>query len=274
MLEGDFDHVHGSVLASPKGAAIIVREFGALVRGFGGTDARGTGDLNIRAPGPIWANFNGRLGDVEIGAFGRIDGSRLTMRFELPRAAPEDVRALWPAWPLHEPLRARVEAAGEITDLQTNALLEIGEATVDARGSVRLSGDVGARLEVDAERFDLRSVVSGAPATSFTARTAIDVSRLDEGVVLDVNATTQPASLDGLPVPAVDLLGRYDHRGFSGKATLHEPGLPVKVTFTVDQQGKLEFDARAPLFRVQESPRLASYTDADARAPIRRCKAK
>jgi translocation and assembly module TamB len=139
-LEAEVQNVRGSVLASPKGAAVDVHGFGAMVRGLGGADARGSGELHLRVPGPFWTWLNGRLGDVEVGAFVRVDGQRLAVRLELPRAEPEAVRALWPDWPLREQLRARIEATGELDALDTQAKLELGATRVSARGR----GGVGA----------------------------------------------------------------------------------------------------------------------------------
>ena len=67
-LEAELSGVRGSVLASPKGAAIDVARFALLARGVGGADARGVASLHVRAPGAVWGNFDGYMGDVQFGS--------------------------------------------------------------------------------------------------------------------------------------------------------------------------------------------------------------
>ncbi len=264
MLEAQVQGAHGSVLASPKGAAIDVKRFGALVRGFGGADARGTGDLHIRVPGPVWTSLNGNFGDIEISAFIRVDGSRVTTQIELPKAQPEAVRALWPEWPLHDALVARVQAQGELSALATEANFELGQARISARGQLRLTRHVGANLDVQARDVDLRALFPEAPPLRLSSDARVFLWRRESEWVVDIDGATQPTAVAGWDVPAVDVRGTYARGKFTGRGKLHEPGLPVQVDFAVASSGTVEFEATAPRFRVQGAPRLAGLTGGDA----------
>src|SRR5688500_14993567 len=67
-LETEINGAHGSVLATPKGAAIDVKRFALVARGIGGGDAKGVAGLHIRAPGAVWGNFDGYMGEVQFGS--------------------------------------------------------------------------------------------------------------------------------------------------------------------------------------------------------------
>ncbi len=268
-METQLANVKGSILGTPKGVAVDVQRFGTVVRGLGGADARGTGTLHIRAPGAIWTGFDGYFGDVEIGAFARVDGKRLSASVDMPRAKPEAVRALFPDYPLHENVTAHVEAAGTLPVLDTKASFEIGRARVSAVGPLRLSGTVGANLDVEARNVDLRALFPSAPRSDLSADSAVSIWNKHGQVVVDVNGTSQPGSIAGQDIPAVDVLGTWNEIGFKGTATLHERGLPVKADVLVAKNGDVDVDARARSFSIQGAPRLAQYTSATGIADVR-----
>ncbi len=268
-LETELAQVQGSVLATPKGVAVDVSRFGTIVRGLAGTDARGTGTLHIREPGAIWASFDGYLGNVEFGAFTRVDGNRLTATLDLPRAKPEAMRALFPAWPLKHDMAAHIEARGRLPELSTSATFDVSGAHIKARGPLHLAGNVGAELDVNARHVNIQALWPKAPETDITAKTSLGIWNKNGQVVVDVNGTTQPTEIAGQPVPAVDVSGTFNEKGFNGKATLHERGLPLKMAFAVHPDGAIDLDAQSRGFSIQGAPRLKQYTSARGEAQMR-----
>ncbi|MGE0324632.1 MAG: translocation/assembly module TamB domain-containing protein [Polyangiaceae bacterium] len=257
--EVSLSSARGSLLATPKGLAIDVQRFGATLRGLLGADAVGTGDFHIRSPGAVWSNFNGQLGDVQIGAFFKSHGGELETRIELPRAEPEPVRALFADWPLYQPVTARITASGKLPKLQTKANFSVGEATIEATGPVRVGGELGANLDVKAKHVDLRAVWPDAPATSIDASTTLEIWNRKGEVVVDVNGSTKATQIAGIDIPVADWNGTADSHGFRGKTNIHEPGVPIRADFEISPTGRIDLDVHARRFALTDSPRLRPY---------------
>ncbi|MCA9630052.1 MAG: translocation/assembly module TamB domain-containing protein [Myxococcales bacterium] len=257
--EVSLSSARGSLLATPKGLAIDVQRFGATLRGLLGADAVGTGDFHIRSPGAVWSNFNGQLGDVQLGAFFKSHAGRLETRIELPRAEPEPVRALFAEWPLYQSVTARITASGKLPKLETKANFSIGDATVEATGPVRLGGDLGANLDVKAKQVDLRAVWPEAPATKIDATTTLEIWNRRGEVVVDVNGSTKATQIAGIDIPVADWNGTFDSKGFRGKTNIHEPGVPIRADFEISPKGRIDLDVHARRFALADSPRLRPY---------------
>ncbi len=264
----------GALVATPDALTIDVSRFGVTLRGLAGADAIGTGDFHVESPGAIWGNFNGQLGDVELGAFFKSQAGRLDARLDLPKATPEAMRALVADWPLHQVLSGRVLAAGVLPKLETQATLHVGQAEIEASGPITLAPELGLDLTATLRKVDLRSVVEGAPETSFDATSTVEVWNRAGEMVADVNARTQQTSIAGIDIPLVDWNASFDKSGFRGKATIHEPGVPIKGDFIIHPSGLVELDLRARRFALTDSPRLRGYArgflDVSVRGSIER----
>ncbi len=268
-MEVQLSGVHGSVLGTPKGAAIDVQRYGMIVRGLGGTDATGTGDVHIRAPGAVWSSFDGFFGNLSVGAFLYVKGDEIKATLDLPRANPADVRGLWVDYPLKQPVTAHVEASGALPVLQTSSHFEIGDTRLNASGPLHLAGNVGVSLDVEGRDVDLRAIWPDLPKTKVNVDSAVSVWNKDGQVVVDVNGTTAATKIAGYDVPAVDVNGTFNEKGFEGKATAHEEGMPVKVDFTVHPDGAVDVDAQARSFSLQKAPRVAALTQARGQVDMR-----
>ncbi len=270
--EVSLSSVHGSLLSTPKGLAIDVQRFGATLRGVAGADAVGTGDLHIRSPGAVWGGFNGALGDVQVGAFYKVRAGRLEARLELPRAKPAALRALFTDWPIQEPVTARIEASGELPKLDVKGSFSVGDAKLDATGSVRLGTDLGAKLDIKARRVDLRSIIQAAPKTDIDATATVEIWNRDGDVVVDVNGSTKPTVVAGVEIPLADWNGSFDKYGFRGKTNLHETGIPIRADFTIHPSGRIDIEAHARRFALRDSPRLrpfgSGFLDVSAKGSI------
>jgi translocation and assembly module TamB len=269
MMETTVANVRGSTLITPKGVAVDVQRYGVVLRGLAGADATGTGEVHVRAPGAVWTSFDGYLGDVGLNAFVYVKGDKLDITLDVPRADPNAVRALLPDWPIKEGVAAHIEATGELPILQTSGRFEIGDTLLTANGPLRLSGDVGVNLDATVRGFDLRTLVSDAPESSVDADAAVAIWVRKGQLAVDFNGTTRPTTIGGQEIPAIDATGSYDRRGVSGKATLHEPGMPLKVAFEVHPDGKLDFDAHARRFRIEKAPRAHGVLPARGSADVR-----
>ena len=261
-FEAELARIQGSVLATRRGAAVDVKRFGAVVRGLGGADASGTGELHIRAPGAVWTNFDGFMGDVGVDAFAYFKRDEVELRLDLPRVMPAAMRSVWKDWPLYDDVKLHIASRGKLSALDTQATMEVGPARIEARGQVRLAGDVGLQAVLDAEHLDLRSVVPSAPATDISARTRVDLFEGSDGIFLSINGTSRPATVGGVSVPATDVASDYRGGELKGVATLHEHGVPLKLEFRVGRDGAIQLDLDARTFSLQAAPRVRQYTTA------------
>ncbi|HYP90248.1 MAG TPA: hypothetical protein VEQ59_18885, partial [Polyangiaceae bacterium] len=269
-LETELSGVHGSLLATPKGAAIDIARFALLARGVGGADAKGVASLHIRAPGAVWGSFDGYMGEVQFGSVGRWEKEELDLKLDLPRAEPAATRALLAQWPLQVPAEARLHAKGKPPDLDVDAQARLGESsTLDATGHLRLSTPLDLRLEVEGRKLDLRALWPTAPPTSADVDADVDIHDDAGKVIVELGGALQPTTVGALAIPAVDFSGRADGAGFSGEAKLHDLGLPVDLSFSVLPDGKLSLDAEAKRVSLAKVSRLKPYFDGGGTADVR-----
>ncbi len=267
-LEVQLANVRGSVLASPKGAAIDVQRYGVVVRGLGGTDTTGTGELHIRAPGAVWSSFDGFLGNLSVGAFVHVKGDRIEARLDLPQAKPLDVQGLWVDYPIRVPVAAHAEAQGTLQALQTSVRLESGEARITASGPLKIEPELSVKLDVEGRSFDLRALFPEAPETKIDLDSTISVWNKRGQVVVDANGITAASKVAGMDVPPTDINSTFNEKGFYGTATFHEEGLPLKVDFKFHPAGPIDLNARARSFVIEKAPRLKALTQARGRADV------
>ena len=258
-LEAELSSVRGAVVGSAPLTTVDVERFSAIVRGLGGADATGVGSVHVRAPGAVWTSFDGYFGEVQFGTVVRIDGPKLDVTLDVPRAEAKAVRPLWAGYPLQKDLGAHVEAVGTLAAMHTQAKLLIGQGWITSSGELRLSGHPGADLDLSARSMDLRALWPTAPSTELDADASLAVFQSGNDWVANVDGTTRATNIAGTPLPPIDIAGSYDAKGFAGHATVHEPGIPLKATFDVHPDGTIDGSAQAKGVDLSQAPRLQPY---------------
>lgn len=260
-LEAELSAVHGSVQGASELTTVDVERFAATVRGLGGADARGVGSVHVRAPGAVWTSFDGYFGDNQLGTVVRVDGSKLNITVDVPRAEPASMRALWSGYPLKKDVGAHVEAIGTLQSLQTQAKLIIGQGMITSSGELRLSDNAGADLDVSGRSLNLQAVWPDAPSTAIDADARLAIFRVGSDWVSDISGSTRVAQVGDVALPAIDMTGNYSSKGFVGHANVYEPGAPASVTFDLHPDGSLDANAEAKHVDLSRAPRLAPYFD-------------
>jgi TamB, inner membrane protein subunit of TAM complex len=258
-LETELSSVRGSVLGASDLTSVDVERFSMLARGIGGADARGVGSVHVRAPGAVWTSFDGYFGEVQLGTVVRVDGPKLDITLDVPRAEPADVRALWQSYPLQKDVGAHVEAVGTAHSLHTQARILVGRGSIDTSGELRLSGDPGADLDISGRGLNLQALWPNAPETQIDADATLSVFKSGADVIADVNGSSRETRVLGVPVPAIDVNGTYTPKGFDAHATAHEPGMPLKATFSVHPDGVVDASAEVKRVDLSRTPRLKPY---------------
>jgi len=269
-LETDISGAHGSVLATPKGAAIDVNRFALQARGLGGADAKGVATLHIRAPGAVWGSFDGYMGDVQFGSVVRWEKEALDLKVDLPRAEPGAARALLAQWPLLVPAEAQLHIKGHPPDLDVDVQTKIGDrSTLSGTGDLNLAKPVRLQLDVEGRKLDLRALWASAPATSIDLDTSLGVHTEDGRAAVDVAGALSPTSIGAFSVPGFDFSGNAKAGIFSGQAKLHDRGLPMDVDVSVYPDGKIGIDAEAKRINLAEVERIKPYFEGSGNADLR-----
>ena len=258
-LETELSAVRGSVLATPKGAAIDVTRFALLARGALGGDAKGVASLHIRAPGAVWGTFDGYMGEVQFGSVVRYDQETLDLKVDAPRAEPQATRALFAEWPLLVPTEAKLRLFGKLPDLKVELDAKLGErSTLSTRGTLSTDGP-RLQLEIEGRKLDLRALWPEAPQTSIDLDTDLSLQRVDGELVVGVGGSLAPTSVERVAIPAIEFSGATSDGSFTGEAKLHDLGLPVDVDFAVTASGEVSLHAEARRVDLAKVRRLAPY---------------
>lgn len=264
-LEGVVRRVRGQLLASPRGLAVDVERFGAALRGYG-TEARGTGTLEIRAPGPLRGSFQGFVGDIELKSTAFLKGSHLIVSADILNAPPAAVARLVPGWPVLERASGHVQAEGDLPVLEADATLNVGAATVEAKGPVKLAPSVDVNLTLKAKHVDIRSLLEGAPATDVDTTGSVHVWQDGGKVLSDLHLDTEGGTIalpepgDGASseqvlhaLPKTSATVRFSEAGATGTAEIQETGSPARATFSVSNEGAVDVDATSRSVRIERS---------------------
>jgi hypothetical protein len=268
-LETEISGAHGSVLATPKGAAIDVKRFALVARGIGGGDAKGVAGLHIRAPGAVWGTFDGYMGEVQFGSAVRWEKEQLDLKVDVPRAEPSSTRALLADWPLIQNAELRAHLSGKPPDLKVELNAKVGEqATLVSTGTLN-TAEPRLALEVEGRKLDLRALWPNAPATAIDVDTEVGLHQADGKLVVDVGGSLAPTTIEELAMPAVEFSGSTSQGTFVGQAKLHDLGLPIDLDFSIFPDGKIELDAEAKRVNLAKVERIKPYFTGTGTADMR-----
>ncbi len=255
-LEGEVSGAHGQVLVSPVGVAIDAAQFSATIRGLLAKELRAVGSFHQRGTTHFWSSLDGFAGELQFDAIARLDGKRLALTLDVPRAEPAAVRALLPAWPLLQPVTTHVEAKGDLPKLDATATATVGAASLAMGGTLEFGAETRLALTAHGDAIDLRALFPDLPATSFSADTTLALGANERGVSLVADGNTDAAEIARVPVPATSFHATYDASGLAGTAVLNEPGLPLDGSFSL-KQGVFQADVHASRFELARSPRIS-----------------
>jgi autotransporter translocation and assembly factor TamB len=256
-LDADVFGARGSVLVAPTGVAVDAPHFSAVVRSLLPQELRAVGSFHQRGTTRFWSNLDGFIGELQVDARARLEGSHLEAVVDLPRAEPGTVRALLPDWPLRETAVIHAEASGDLPELAVDARATLAAAELDAQGTLLLGVESRARLDVRGKRLDLRAVLADAPETSIDARAKLAIVARESRSEVELDGASEPTVVAGVPVPAVEFRARYADKKLEGSAKLHEQGMPLAGTFALRPDGSADFAVELPRFRLERAPRLA-----------------
>ncbi len=264
-VKGRVTSAHGRVLVAPVGVAVDVERFSASMTGVLSREIRGVASFHQRGTTQFFGTFDGHAGDLQVNSVVRLDGQKLRGTVDVPRAEPKVVRELYPAWPVLERLSVHVAAEGELDALRLTGTVLTREGEVAFSGELHPREQPLLMLDAAGRNLDLRAVLEGAPASSLELRAVLGVWTAGATTV-DVTASTEPALLAGYELPKLDIAGAYDAQGFNAHVAVDEPGMPFEADVSITPEGVVEATADVPRFRIERSPRVASFIAARGEA--------
>lgn len=270
-LDARLKGVRGWLRVTEEGVDLAYNRSETVISGLPRSEARGVTSLRLREPGWLRATFDGSFGELAFTATLRRDDEQLSLALSVPKASAAEVQKLVPAYPLVDDVKLSAELAGSPPALVVNTRIDVGNGVILGNGTLDLSGNGRAALDVIGRRVNVRSVVPGAPPTALHLLAELDLSGSPDGVVVGFDAEVEPSLVDTVVLPPFHATGRYQGGRFSGRALLHEPGLPLRVAVAAND-GVVELDARAKGFELARVERLkrvvtlSGRTDLDAHA--------
>lgn len=267
-LDADVRHLKGSLKVEPGLVAVDVRPTGVVERRMLPGEIAGTAEYHLRVFGPktpddpapegsrMWATFAGQLGHVDAVARGYLEGDHVELTAHVPRARPEHVKALVPAYPVDDTVSADVSVRGELPRLTFAASARTERhGSAGAEGWVELGRPLRGEVTFHTEELDPSAVGPALPALRVTAKGKV---RAEVGAFVSVRADvqTEPTSLEGHPIPATEATAVFDGFVWTGTVKAHEPGAQVQGSFATQKDGAVRFDATARSPSLGKVPRL------------------
>jgi translocation and assembly module TamB len=197
----------------------------------------------IRIPGTTEATLDGSVGPLPIHASFSATGRELALKVSSASLPPDAMRALVPAWPLYQPLSARVDLAGRLESIRAKVELEADATRVTAEGTVSLSPSIKGELSLVGRQLDARLFAPAAARTALSADAKLEFS-LEPTAHAELSARVAKGDLFGAPLPETTVHAVYDGSQITGTAASSDPTLPVTADFGVSTQGALAVHVR------------------------------
>jgi translocation and assembly module TamB len=280
--DADVDDVVGSVHLHAGTLHVDVTHYLVRTRGApNGLDAEGNGDFHLTHPSPrgkvgLEGSFAGTVGGIGAAMKAALDGPRVDVTLDVPRAPAERVRALFANAPANAELGLRLDAHGELPVLDVDAQVTLGKGTLHAKGPVNVEGNRHASLAWDATSLDLRAFSQAAPETSLQGKGTVDVNvAADAAFAGSFTADVGAGTVSGKALPPAALHGTFAksaaglHAHAEGR--VDEAGAPTDVVLDASPDGdgwELDGTAHAKIPRLDAVTRLGTQLRgaADVRA--------
>jgi translocation and assembly module TamB len=172
-LDADVDDVRGAFTYAPDSLEVAVSKAKVAARRIAnGADLVGSLEGQLEQPSGPEANldvrvtWNGVVAGIEHWGRASLVGDVVDAVIDVPQAEPANIRALWPASPIQQPLLAHLEAHGTLDDIDLGLHARLGDGALDARGRLSLGeGDRKAKVSIEARDIDIHQLAASAPTT-------------------------------------------------------------------------------------------------------------
>lgn len=251
--------LQGQLLVTDVGVAADLPELELNVTGLLPLELALHGKTQIRVPGAISGSVDVLAGQLRGHEDFHYERGLIRASGNVEAINAKDAKTLWGDYPFEGTLGFKHEIQGVLPRLTIDAEVSSGAGRMSAQGRIRVDPEIEADLDLDTQDLDLSLLRRDLPKTTLSLRSAVELWGASGRVVASINATLLPGLVAGEELPAVDLLGSYDERGFLGEATLHERGLPVHVVVRRPEEGATNFELVLKRAQLENSPRVQRY---------------
>lgn len=268
-IDADAATVHGSLHAGPDGIRIDADPSALVARNLFKHTTIGSVDVHVRSPGAIWGTFVGKAGDAEVTGGVKLEGKRLDLVVDVPRAKGREISSFVPGLAIDDEVSARLEARGELPELETRLRMSVGRAQFAAHGTCRVGERPRADFDLELRGLDAHALVAEAPTTYVDADMRVAVDLADSGkarVAMRGKATT--AWVAGYELPSTEFDASFDEGGVRGTAKLFEPGMPIEATGRMMPDGVVTVRATSTIPSLEAVPRLAKAVKGSASVSV------
>ncbi len=289
--DGDLDDADASVSFTPATLVVDVARARLQVRGLPeGAQARGDAKAHLEKPssGPLRlrASWDGSVGAIREQARVAMDGAELDATIDAGPATAEEVRAVWPQWPLGGPAAGHAEAHGRLPRLDVTAHASALGGDVSVAGPVTLGARVDASLHVEMRGLSGGTLIAPVPVANASgsgdvtlalapngaaeARVAFTLTRGEWVTERDGKRETEP--IPTIAITADLTRSSEGEAALRANATIRETGAPGVVAVQLAPRGGgpekndplLSFQADVNAPRLQSVPRLRGVASGDA----------
>lgn len=256
--EGSFElpKVQGRLLVTDVGVAIDVVEVQATVREVLDEPLELYGKASFRIPGEITADLDLSSGEIQGHELISYQDGRVQADGIFADTPGEAIRRLLPEWPIDGEIAVRHRIEGTLPRLDVRATIQSGDASFQAEGRLRVSPEVEADFDLDADSVNLRLLREDWPESHLGLRSSVELWGQEGRIAVDWNATLLPGEIAGQKTPAIDAAGSVDERGVRGTFVLHERAIPVNISFSKEETDALDFELRLKRTILAHSPRI------------------
>lgn len=256
--EGSFEVplLRGRLLVAEEGVAIDVEETQVKVRELLDETLELDGTAGLRFPGMLRFDLDVAAGEIQGHELIEYDQGKLTAVGSFADTPGEAIRRLLPEWPIDGEIGVEHVVEGTLPLLDIQATVRAGGGASSAKGRLRISPEIEADFDIDADSVDLSLLRHDWPESHLGLRSAVELWGQEGRLAMTWNATLLPGEIVGQTTPAIDAAGNMDEHGTRGTFTFHERGLPLHVTFSKVESDAMSFEAKLRRTDLINSPRV------------------
>jgi translocation and assembly module TamB len=287
--DGDLDDADASFSFTPATLVFDLARARLRVRGLPeGAQARGDAKAHLEKPsnGPLRlrASWDGSVGAIREQANVGMDGAQLDATIDAGPATAEEVRAVWPQWPLGGPAAAHAEGHGRLPRIDVTAHASALGGDVSVAGPVTLGASVDAALHVEMRGLSGGTLIAPVPVASVGGSGDVTLALAPNGsaearVAFTLThgdwETERERKTEPIPMTAItaDLTRSSEgEAAFRANVTIREAGAPAVIALQLAPKGGgpakndplLSFQADVSALRLQSVPRLRGVASGDA----------
>lgn len=218
--------------------------------------------------------YNGQIGGIAHSIRAAFARNELEAVFDVPRAAPGDIRALWPGLAIGEPSSLHLEAHGILPEIDASLRARVGAATLDASAQFVFGRERRLALSLEANDVDMGQFAASLPRSQLDLRATAHAASRGEGTLDgDLLLSLLKGRVARYTIPRATVTGtlaRPDPRHLRARldVLVDEPSAPTRFTLLLSPgrgRSAFDFDLTSESTDLDRVPQLAHEVRGSAR---------